>query len=84
MLARRATMLFASLAIVAVTQLPVPAHAESWSIFDWLRPAPQSTVDWGQPASPQVAPAPRPQRVATVIPEARKPAPRMIVIGIGF
>jgi hypothetical protein len=78
MLARRVPMLFASLAIVAVTQAPVPAHAESWSIFDWLRPAPQSTVD------PQVAPAPRPQRVATVIPEARKPAPRMIVIGVGF
>ena len=47
MLARRVPMLFASLAIVAVTQAPVPAHAESWSIFDWLRPAPQSTVDLG-------------------------------------
>jgi hypothetical protein len=83
MFARRYTMLFASLAVVAAVQQPVSAQAEPWSLFDWTRP--YQAADWGQPIYPIATPAPRPQRVATVLPEpARKPAPRVLIIGIGF
>jgi len=84
MLARRLTMVFATLAIMAAVQ-PAAAQADTWYLFDWMRPVPQAT-DWGQLASPATAPAPRRQRVAAVIaPEpVRRPPIRILVVGIGF
>jgi hypothetical protein len=86
--ARRVTMLAAALAVAATVQMPVAAQAEPWTLFDWLRPVPHSTVEWSQPlvTPTAVAPAPRRQRVATVIaPEpVRRPPVRMLIVGIGF
>ena len=82
MIARRFALVFASVLAFGVVQ---PAHAETWSLFDWwAKPIPAASAEWGQPASVVVAPAPRAQRVAVVAEPVRRAPPRMLVIGIGF
>lgn len=85
MIGRRLALVFASVLAVAAVQ---PAQAqESWSLFDWwAKPIPVASADWVQPAPRAVAtaPAPRVQRVASVVEPVRRPPQRMLIIGIGF
>lgn len=87
MLARRFTIAAAALTVAAL-MTPISAQAEPWTFFDWARPV--HAGEWGQPIYPAatqtITVAPRRQRVAAVVvPEpVRKPAPRMLLVGIGF